>query len=121
MSDTVSGNSQTDLLLDSNLGSVDRAEALFVAAATSMGFEEEDLHKIGIAIRECMVNAVAHRHRYSARKQVRLHVWTASVLLVVHIVVAGHGFETVAVPDPLAQENLLKHSGRGLLCSGVYG
>ncbi|MBK5290114.1 MAG: ATP-binding protein [Acidobacteriia bacterium] len=115
MSDTVSGNSLIDHLLDSNLGSVDRAEEIVAEAATSMGFDEEDLHKIGIAIRECMVNAVAHGNRYSAKKKVRLQVWTDTGRLVVHIGDEGNGFEAVTVPDPLAQENLLKHSGRGLL------
>ncbi len=115
MSDTASGNSLIDLTLDSNLGSVDHAEELVVNAADRMGFDDEDQHKIGIAIRECMVNAVAHGNRYSAKKKVRLQVWTDSGKLIVHIGDEGNGFEAVAVPDPLAQENLLKHSGRGLL------
>ena len=46
--------------LDSTLESVDSAEALVLEVAQKAGFEEEDLHKIGMAVRECMVNAVVH-------------------------------------------------------------
>ena len=38
-----------------------------------MGFDEDDQHKIGISVRECMVNAVVHGNRYNSRKKV--HGW----------------------------------------------
>jgi serine/threonine-protein kinase RsbW len=102
-------------LLDSTLESVDSAESLVLDAARSAGFSEDDLHKVGIAVRETMVNAVAHGNRYSGRKKVRLEVWTDPARLVVEIQDEGNGFAVGAVPDPLAEENLLRHSGRGLL------
>jgi len=108
-------SSLADLLLDSTLQSVDRAEELVTGAARQMGFDEEDLHKVGIAVRESMVNAVAHGNRYNTRKKVHLQVWKQKDRLVVDIADDGNGFEVVTVPDPLDNSNLLKHSGRGLL------
>ncbi|MBM3813208.1 MAG: ATP-binding protein [Acidimicrobiia bacterium] len=108
-------SSLADLLLDSTLQSVDRAEELVTGAARQMGFDEEDLHKVGIAVRESMVNAVAHGNRYNTRKKVHLQVWKQKDRLVVDIADDGNGFEVVTVPDPLDNSNLLKQSGRGLL------
>ncbi len=102
-------------LLESNLESVDIAEALVLGSAEALGFSEEDLHKLGIAVRECMVNAVVHGNRYSAKKKVQVSVAPAPDRLTVTIADQGNGFELHAVPDPLAEENILRHSGRGIL------
>ena len=62
----------TDSLLASNLESVDSAEALVVDAAAALGLDEDARMDLGLAIREAMVNAVAHGNQYSPDKQVRL-------------------------------------------------
>jgi serine/threonine-protein kinase RsbW len=102
-------------LLESTLDSVDEAETKVLKAAEQAGFDEEDLHKIGMAIRECMVNAVVHGNRYNARKKVHLGIQTVPDRMVVTIKDEGEGFDMNALPDPLAEENLLRQSGRGLL------
>ena len=61
-------------LLESSLESVDQAEDTVLRLATAMGFDEDDMHRIGIAVRECMVNAVVHGNRYHSRKKVHLTV-----------------------------------------------
>ena len=60
--------------LESTLESVDNAEELAVGMAQRAGFDEDDLMKIGMAVRESMVNAVVHGNRYNANKQVRFSV-----------------------------------------------
>jgi serine/threonine-protein kinase RsbW len=104
-----------ELQLDSTLESVDSAEGVVLDAGRDVGLDEEELHKVGIAVRETMVNAIAHGNRYNARKKVRLRIWKEESRLVVEIQDEGSGFEMKAVPDPLAEENLLRQSGRGLL------
>ena len=64
-----------DLALESSLESVDLAEADILREARALGFDEDDLHKMGISVRECMVNAVVHGNRYNARKKVHLKVF----------------------------------------------
>ncbi len=115
---------RVDRLLDSTLENVDVAEADVTRLAEQAGFEEEDLHRIGIAVRESMVNAVVHGNNYSTKKKVHFSV-SHSVehpkgeppkdCLAVVIEDEGEGFHKQEVPDPLAEENLLRHSGRGLL------
>ncbi len=104
-----------DKVLDSTLESVDHAEDAVLREAQKLGFDEDDMHKIGMSVRETMVNAVVHGNRYNARKKVRLTISYAPDRLVVVIADEGEGFDMAALPDPLADENLLRHSGRGLL------
>lgn len=101
--------------MESTLDSVDTAEADALRVAEEIGFNEDDLDKIGMAVRECMVNAVVHGNRYSAKKRVYFQVLKGGDRLKITIRDEGEGFDLSALPDPLAEENLLRQSGRGLL------
>jgi serine/threonine-protein kinase RsbW len=101
-------------LLDSTLDSVDQAEELASAAASRAGFEEDDLVRIGMAVREAMVNAVAHGNRYNANKKVRFTLSHGAGRFTIVIADEGEGFDFDALPDPLAPENLMRTSGRGI-------
>ena len=103
-----------DTFLESTLESADSAENLVLEAAREIGFEEEHLHRIGMAVRECVVNAVVHGNRYSAHKKVHLSVLKAADRLTVTIADEGDGFDLSSLPDPVAAENLLLQSGRGV-------
>ncbi len=104
----------------STLESVDRAESEILKVAEAAGFDEDDQHKIGMAVRECMVNAVVHGNRYNRNKQVRVAVSTSGGKFAVSITDQGEGFEMQEVPDPLHDQNLLRHSGRGLFLMGAF-
>lgn len=100
--------------LDSKLESVDRAEEIALAAASNAGFDEDDQLKIGMSVRESVVNAVAHGNRYSAHKKVHLSVTGNGRSLTITVGDEGEGFEVEDLPDPLAPENLMRTSGRGI-------
>ena len=104
----------------STLESVDAAESEILKAAEHAGFGEDDLHQIGMAVRECMVNAVVHGNRYNRNKKVRVKVLASTVELKICISDQGEGFELQEVPDPLHDNNLLRHSGRGLFLMGAF-
>lgn len=82
--------------------------------AKRAGFDEDDLTKIGMAVRESMVNAVVHGNRYNANKKVRFSVSKNAQGLTVRIADEGEGFDVENLPDPLAEENLFRASGRGI-------
>jgi len=109
-----------DQVLDSTLESVDVAEEAVLKEAQEIGFDEDDLHKIGMSVRECMVNAVVHGNRYNARKKVHVMIQRSPERLAVVIQDEGDGFDMATLPDPLANENLLRHSGRGLLLMQAF-
>ena len=107
-------------VLESTLESVDSAEQTVLSEAEALGFDEDDLHRVGIALRECMVNAVVHGNRYNSRKKVHLKVIRTAESLTVVIGDEGDGFDPTAVPDPLAGENLLRGSGRGVMLMQAF-
>ena len=102
-------------VLDSTLESVDSAEKAVLREAQDMRFDEDDLYKIGLSVRESVVNAVVHGNRYSSRKMVGLTISQTPDRLVVVITDEGAGFNVGSVHDPLADANLLRSSGRGLM------
>src|SRR5580692_4086214 len=67
-------NEVIDQYYSSTLESVDLAEGEILKAAEEAGFDEDELHRIGMAVRECMVNAVVHGNRYNRNKTVHIGV-----------------------------------------------
>src|ERR1700755_3046991 len=103
MPENGSGDLQSvDASLESTLDSVDIAEADTLRVAEEIGFDEDDLHKIGMAVRECMVNAVVHGNQYNTRKKVHLMVTRSQERLEILIGDEGDHFDKSKVPDPLA-------------------
>jgi serine/threonine-protein kinase RsbW len=109
-----------DTDFESSLDSVDRAEETLVEFARNSGLDEEALFKVGMAVRETMVNAVVHGNRYDANKKVHFSAALGSGRLTVTIRDEGEGFDPSTIPDPLAEENLLRHSGRGIVLMQAF-
>jgi serine/threonine-protein kinase RsbW len=105
---------RVDTLLESALDSADEAERLVLDVSREVGFPEDDQHKIGMAIRESIVNAVVHGNRYNRRKKVHLTVANGKDHITITIADEGEGFDLGGLPDPLAEHNLLQQSGRGI-------
>jgi len=103
-----------DVTLPTQLESVDLAEGIVVRAAEAAGFDDETVHKLGIAVREGVINAYTYGNRQDPRKRIHLQVEFDPERMIVHIRDEGGGFELEEVPDPLAEENLMRTSGRGL-------
>jgi serine/threonine-protein kinase RsbW len=108
------------MLLDSTLDSVEVAEKAVLQDAHAIGFGEDELHQLGMAVRESMVNAVVHGNRYNTRKKVHVSITKATDRLTIIIADEGEGFDPSSIPDPLAHENLLRQSGRGLLLMRAF-
>jgi len=107
-------------VLDSTLDSVDQAERAALDLAREAGFGEEDLDRIGMSVRECMVTAVVHGNRYSSHKKIQFSVSRTPEQLTVQIADQGEGFDPGGVPDPLSGDNLLRHSGRGIFLMKAF-
>ena len=107
-------------VLDSTLESVDQAERVALDLARESGFGEEDLDRIGMSVRECVVNAVVHGNRYNANKKVQLSILRTPRQFTVRIADQGEGFDPAALPDPVAGDNLLRQSGRGIFLMKTF-
>jgi serine/threonine-protein kinase RsbW len=93
---------------------VDVVQTVLVHLGGLAGFDEETCHYMGVAVRESVVNAIKHGNRLDHGKQVCVEFDLAPRELHVEVRDQGGGFDPSAVPDPLAPENLLKASGRGI-------
>jgi len=100
--------------LDSTLETVDNAEQTATRIAAEAGFEEDEVMRISMAVREAAINAVLHGNAYDPGKKVRLDFESTALDLVITISDQGKGLDMSKIPDPLAPENLLKTSGRGI-------
>jgi len=100
--------------LDSTLESVNKAEQTAEALAAKMPFDDESCHRIAMAVREAAVNAVLHGNAYDPNKKVTVSFENTGDSLVIKIADQGRGLKDEDIPDPLAEENLLKQSGRGI-------
>ena len=100
--------------LDSTLDSVNKVEQTAEQLAMKLGFPEDDLHKITMSVREAAVNAVLHGNAYDPEKKITVAYESNADSLVVTISDQGRGLDENALPNPLAEENLLKTSGRGI-------
>ncbi len=100
--------------LDSSLETIDRAEEKATRIATDLGFGEDEVMQISRAVREGAVNAVLHGNAYAPDKKVLLAFERTGSDLVITIRDQGPGMDLSKIPNPLAPENLLKTSGRGI-------
>jgi serine/threonine-protein kinase RsbW len=76
------------------------------------------MHWVGVAVRESVINAIKHGNRLDEAKLVTVEFAfepaDVPAALVVSVTDQGEGFEPGELADPLAPENLLKSSGRGI-------
>jgi serine/threonine-protein kinase RsbW len=106
------------LQIPSNFELLDVVQVASDRLAVLAGLDEDAIHWIGVAVRESVINAIKHGNREDYAKLVTIEFSMAPAHapteLVVRVVDQGEGFEPQEVADPLAPENILKSSGRGI-------
>ena len=106
--------SRVSYTLDSTLDSVNKVEQTAEQYAARAGFDEDTVPHIAMAVREAAVNAVLHGNAYDKNKHITASFETTSDSLIVRITDQGPGLDPDSIPDPLAPENILRGSGRGI-------
>jgi serine/threonine-protein kinase RsbW len=104
--------------IHSNFDMVDFVQVVSDRVGQLAGMDEDTVHWIGVAVRESVINAIKHGNREHPGKLVTVEFTFAPVTdpreLVVRVLDEGEGFDPQEVADPLAPENMLKASGRGI-------
>jgi serine/threonine-protein kinase RsbW len=83
-----------------------------------VGLDEDSVHWVSVAVRESVANAIKHGNQNDASKKVFVEfdgTFDSLPELSIRVRDQGAGFDPEDVADPLAPENLLKGSGRGIL------
>jgi serine/threonine-protein kinase RsbW len=96
---------------------VDFVQVVSDHVSHSVGLDDDAAHWVSVAIRESVINAIKHGNRNDASKRVFVEFETtiADVAeLSIRVRDQGEGFDPQLLADPLAPENLLKSSGRGI-------
>ena len=82
-----------------------------------VGLDEDAIHWVSVAVRESVANAIKHGNQGDVSKKVFVDFSTtlgSTPELSIRVRDQGQGFDPEEVADPLAPENLLKGSGRGI-------
>ena len=81
------------------------------------GLDDDSLHWVGVAVRESVINAIKHGNGNDEQKRVFVEfapLASDGPGIAIRVRDEGPGFDPETLPDPLAPENMLKSSGRGI-------
>jgi serine/threonine-protein kinase RsbW len=112
--------SRLSLTLDSALPTIDTIEQNALDFAGRAGFDEDTAINIAMVAREAAANAVIHGNKYDAAKHVMASFEASADTITIRISDQGSGFDAVGIPDPLAPENLMRSSGRGVFLMRAF-
>jgi serine/threonine-protein kinase RsbW len=94
--------------------SVSEVEAAADKMAGEAGLDEKERFHVTMAVREATVNAVLHGNEYDPARQIAISFENTGNSLVFTVADQGTGLDPDTLPDPLAPENLLRGTGRGI-------
>ena len=106
--------SVVEVVLESDLKNVEVAEEIARRVSGTAGFDEDDQHRIDMAVHETLINAIWHGNKNDPSKSVWLRFEIFRDRLEIRVRDQGSGYDPASVPDPLKDENILSSSGRGL-------
>jgi len=116
---TANGHQVVRLEFTSTFDMLDFVQVVSDHVGKGIGLDEDAIHWVGVAIRESVINAIKHGNQSDESKHVFVELESvrnggAAPELLIRVRDQGAGFEPEEVADPLAPENLLKSSGRGI-------
>ena len=109
-----------EMTLETQVESVNLAEEMCLRVAEAAGFGEDDCYRIGMSVREGVINAFHYGNQERPEKKIHLAVDLTADKMIIHVLDEGAGFKLIDVPDPLAEENLLSTSGRGIFLMRAF-
>ena len=109
-----SGAGRRSLTLSSTMESVGQVEAAAEKLAGDAGLDEDERFHVTMAVREAALNAVLHGNEYDPDKHITVTLENTGKSLVFTVADQGKGLDPQKLPDPLAPENLMRSTGRGI-------
>lgn len=109
-----------EVTLETQVESVNLAEEMCLRVAEAAGFGEDECYRIGMSVREGVINAFHYGNQERPEKRIHIAVELTPEKMIIHVLDEGSGFKLCDVPDPLAEENLLSTSGRGIFLMRAF-
>jgi serine/threonine-protein kinase RsbW len=94
--------------------SIERLQSEVSAALHAHAYDDAAAFAIRLALEEALVNGFRHGNKGNPDKRVTVFCVIDGEHVRLEVTDEGEGFEPEEVADPLAPENLLKSSGRGI-------
>ena len=104
----------SELSLPSRIDTIATAAAAVAEFVGRNGVGDDAAFGIDMAVREAVTNAVLHGNRQDETKTVDIVLKSSPDAVEISVHDQGPGFNPEDVPDPTANENILKTSGRGI-------
>lgn len=105
---------QVRISIGSRFENIDLIQIVVDDALARLGLDDDARHWVGIAVREAVANAIKHGNRQDPDKEVEVELAIEDEFAIIRVRDRGEGFDPEQVEDPLAPENLLKPTGRGI-------
>ncbi len=103
------------LSIGSRFENIDLVQVVLNDTLEALGVEEGERHRIDLAVREAVANAVKHGNAQDPDKKVHVDFGVEGGTVVIRVRDEGAGFDPQAVADPLDESQKLSPDGRGLL------
>ncbi len=110
----------TSIVCPNCLAQARQVEGAILAECEKHRFTNDDIFAIKLSLEEALVNAVKHGNRMDPSKMVRVQFHVTDQRADITIEDEGSGFNPAELPDPLAEENLERCCGRGILLMRAY-
>ncbi len=104
----------SELSLPSRIETVATVAAAVAEFIGRTGISDDAAFGIDMAVREAVTNAIIHGNRQDENKTVDISLQSSPDAVEISVHDQGPGFNPEDVPDPTANENILKTSGRGI-------
>lgn len=91
-----------------------------LSALEAMGFNQDDIFAVHLAMEEAFYNAVKHGNKMDPSKKVTIEYAVDPDKVEICLTDEGEGFDPSTIPDPRVGENLYRPEGRGLLLINSY-
>ena len=109
-----------DVVVPNDLRFVREPETRIMAELRRCGYDDDTVFAIKLAFEEAVTNAVKHGNCDDRSKRVHLRYYVDARRVAFMVRDEGCGFCPDEVPDPTADENLERPSGRGLMLMQSY-
>lgn len=104
----------------STRSSIRKLECELDSLRQKLNLTDADFFRLNICVTEIFVNAVYHGNKVDPDKYVEILIHADTQNVNVLVIDEGNGFSLSDVPDPIANENLLKDAGRGIFITKNY-
>lgn len=102
------------LVLKSDPKQVGKVEGFLEKINKRLNLDDAQFNKLLVATTEAVNNGIIHGNKRDQTKKVTLSCELNHASLLVRVQDEGPGVDPDALPDPLAEENLMRENGRGV-------